>query len=96
MRLILLRKKIGDFDIVPSGVPGVETMYPLFLYFAKKEIISFQRLISLMCNNPANLLGVSKGRFETGYDADFIVVDIKKDCKIKSENLAFSLWLDSF
>ena len=40
-----------------------------------------------MCNNPANLLGVSKGRFEPGYDADFIVVDIKKDSKIKPENL---------
>jgi dihydroorotase len=80
-------EKIGDFDVVPSGVPGVETIYPMFLYLAKKEIISFQRLISLMCNNPANLLGVSKGRFEPGYDADFIVVDIKKDYKIKSENL---------
>jgi dihydroorotase len=80
-------EKIGDFDVVPSGVPGVETMYPLFLYFAKKEIISFQRLVSLMCYNPANLLGVGKGRFEPGYDADFIVVDLKEDCKIKSENL---------
>jgi dihydroorotase len=80
-------EKIGEFDVVPSGVPGVETIYPMFLYFAKKEIISFQRLISLMCDNPSNLLGVSKGRFEPGYDADFIVVDIKKDCRIKSENL---------
>ena len=82
-----LEEKIGDFDIVPSGVPGVETIYPMFLYFAKKEIISFQRLVTLMCNTPANLLGVGKGCFEPGYDADFIVVDIKKDCKIKSENL---------
>ena len=82
-----LEEKIRNFDIVPSGVPGVETIYPIFLYLAKKEIISFQRLISLMCNNPSNLLGVTKGRFEPGYDADFIVVDIKKDLKIKSENL---------
>lgn len=80
-------EKIVDFDVVPSGVPGVETIYPMFLYLAKKEIISFQRLVSLMCNNPATLLGVNKGRFEPGYDADFIVVDIKKYCKIKSENL---------
>jgi len=80
-------EKIGDFNVAPSGVPGVETIYPMFLYFAKKEIISFQRLVYLMCNNPANLLSVRKGRFEPGYDADFIVVDIKKDCKIKSENL---------
>jgi dihydroorotase len=80
-------EKVGEFDVVPCGVPGVETIYPLFLYFAKKEIISFQRLVSLMCYNPANLLGVGKGRLEPGYDADFIVVDFKEDCKIKSENL---------
>ena len=80
-------EKIVDFDVVPSGVPGVETIYPMFLYLAKKEVISFHRLVSLMCNNPATLLGVNKGRFEPGYDADFIVVDIKKDCKIKSEYL---------
>ncbi len=80
-------EKMVDFDEVPSGVPGVETIYPLFLYFAKKEIISFQRLVSLMCDTPSNLLGISKGRFEQGYDADFIVVNIKNDCKIKSENL---------
>jgi dihydroorotase len=57
------------------------------LYLAKKDIISFQRLVSLICYNPSNLLGVSKGFIELGYDADFIVVDTKKYSKIKSENL---------
>ncbi len=82
-----LEEKIGNFDIIPSGIPGVETIYPIFLYLAKKDIISFQRLISLICYNPGNLLGVSKGCIESGYDADFIVVDTKKYSKIKSENL---------
>ncbi len=80
-------EKIGDFDEVPSGVPGIETIYPLFLFLAKKGVISFQRLVSLFCSTPANLLGIRKGHLEPGYDADFIVVDIKKDCKIKSQNL---------
>jgi dihydroorotase len=75
------------FDEAPSGVPGVETMYPLFLYMAKKEIFTFQRLVSLLCSCPADLLGVQKGRIETGYDADFIVVDLKKEIKIQSEKL---------
>jgi len=82
-----LDEKNTDFDTVPSGIPGVETMYPLFLYLAKKEMLSFQRLISLMCTRPAELIGISKGRFQTGYDADFIVVDLKNTCKIKSERL---------
>lgn len=80
-------EKDKTFDEAPCGVPGVETMYPLFLYMAKKEVLTFQRVVSLICGNPADLLGLSKGRIEIGYDADFIVVDIKKEEKIISEKL---------
>jgi dihydroorotase len=80
-------EKNTSFDTAPSGLPGVETMYPLFLYLVKKEVLSFQRLISLLCTKPAELMGIAKGRFQTGYDADFIVVDLKNVCKIKSESL---------
>jgi dihydroorotase len=82
-----LEEKDKEFDIVPSGLPGVETIFPLFLYIAKKETFSFQRLISLLCEKPAELLNIPKGRIQVGRDADFIVVNLKKDCKIKSENL---------
>ncbi len=78
-------EKDQDFDEIPCGVPGVETMYPLFLYMAKKEVLTFQRLTSLLCSNPSDLLGVSKGRIDVGYDADFIVADLKKEEKIQSE-----------
>lgn len=80
-------EKDVDFDSAPSGLPGVETMYPIFLYFAKKEIIKFQRLVSLISTKPAEILNVRKGKIEVGYDADLIVVDIKKEFKIKGENL---------
>lgn len=83
----LLEEKTGDFNLVPSGVPGVETMFPLFLYFAKKNVISFHRLISLQCTCPAALLGVFKGKIEKAYDADFIAVDLKNVSRITSENL---------
>ena len=82
-----LEEKDVDFDEAPSGAPGVETLYPLFLYLAKKEVISFQRLISLLCVKPANLLGIPKGRLDRGSDADFLVVDLKNESRIKSENL---------
>ena len=82
-----IEEKDKEFDAVPSGVPGVETMFPLFLYMVKKEILSFERLVSSICENPSDLLNIPKGRIEVGRDADFIVVDLKKECKIKSENL---------
>jgi dihydroorotase len=75
------------FDKAPSGMPGVETMLPLFLFLAKKEVISFSKVISLVCEKPAELLGVPKGIIQIGKDADLIVVDIKKETKVKSEDL---------
>lgn len=82
-----LEDKEVEFNSAPSGSPGVETTYPLFLHLAKKSAISFQRLVSLFCENPAKLLGINKGKIEIGRDADFIVVDLKKEGKIDSEKL---------
>jgi dihydroorotase len=75
------------FNNALSGMPGVETMLPLFLFLAKKEVISFSKVISLICEKPAELVNISKGYIQIGKDADLIVVDIKNVTKIKSENL---------
>jgi dihydroorotase len=80
-------EKNVSFDEAPSGLPGVETTFPLFLFLAKKEVISFQRIISLLCERPAEILDISKGKLEIGKDADFIVVDLRDDCRIKSDML---------
>lgn len=79
--------KEKDFEEAPSGIPGVETIYPLFIHLCKTGQMSFKRLISLLCERPAELLGIPKGKIEVGMDADFIFVDLKKACKIKSEKL---------
>jgi len=75
------------FDEVPSGVPGVETILPLFLYLAMQKKISFDRLISLLCSKPADIMSLRKGRIKEGNDADFLVVDYKKISTIRSEDL---------
>jgi len=80
-------EKDAEFNDAPSGIPGVETIYPMFLYLVKQEKLSFQRLISLLCEKPAEILDVPKGKIKVGNDADFIVVDIKKENKINSEKL---------
>ena len=80
-------EKNTDFEQAPSGIPGVETMYPLFLAEVNHERFSLQRAVSLLCEQPADLMGVSKGRLEVGRDADFIVVDMKKHVKIQADML---------
>jgi dihydroorotase len=80
-------EKNQNFNNAPSGIPGVETMYPLFLYLATKGIISFPRLIKMICENPAKLTNILKGFIKKDFDADLIVVDLKNEQKISPENL---------
>lgn len=82
-----LEEKVVDFEKAPSGIPGVETTYPMFLALAKREMIHYQRLISAICENPAKLIRIPKGKIEVGMDADLIVVDIKNEKEIKADNL---------
>jgi len=84
-----LDEKEQEFEKAPSGIPGIETTYPLFLNEVKNQRLSFNRLISLMCEKPAELLKINKGKIEVGRDADLIVIDFKRITKIQSENLHY-------
>jgi dihydroorotase len=45
------------------------------------------RFLSLLCERPAQLMNLPKGKLEVGRDADVLVVDVKKLDTIKAENL---------
>jgi dihydroorotase len=82
-----LDEKNVDFDQAPSGIPGVETMYPLFLYFASKGVLSFPRLLHLICEKPAELMNLPKGRLAVGNDADFMVIAPSQPQRIQADHL---------
>jgi dihydroorotase len=82
-----LEEKTVDFDSAPSGVPGVETLYPLLLMAVKKDQLSLGALLSLLCEKPAQMLHLPKGKLGVGRDADFIVVDLKKTQPIIADRL---------
>ena len=82
-------EKNVNFDEAPSGIPGVETMIPIFLFLIKKGIISVTQFLNLFCEKPSKILGVPKGKIEVGRDADFIIVDLNKSTKINSEELHY-------
>jgi dihydroorotase len=82
-----LDEKNQEFNNAPSGLPGVETMYPLLLARVKQDRLSFQRLLPLICEKPAGLLGIPKGKIEVGKDADLLVIDFKTMQPITAENL---------
>jgi dihydroorotase len=77
------------FFEAPSGLPGVETMFPIFLYKAKRDKISIKRLLSAICEKPAELFNIPKGKIYPGRDADLIVIDLKDEERIKLDNLHY-------
>jgi dihydroorotase len=62
-----------------AGLTGVQTIVPLMLDHVTAGRLSISRLVDLMCAGPARVYGVvGKGRLAAGYDADFTLVDLKR------------------
>jgi dihydroorotase len=84
-----LNEKNVDFDKAPSGIPGVETMLPIFLFLYSKGKVSLKNIIKLFCENPSRIFNIPKGKIEIGKDADFLIIDKKKVSIIKNKNLHY-------
>lgn len=67
-----------------AGLTGVQTIVPLMLDHVSAGRLSLSRLADLMCAGPARVYGVTgKGRLAAGYDADFTLVDMKRQRTIE-------------
>jgi dihydroorotase len=80
-------EKCQEFDFVPAGIPGVETMLPLMLSYHKHHKITLERLVEAISEIPAKIFELPKGKLATGYDGDLIVVDFFNEQDIKIKNL---------
>lgn len=81
-----IEEKQGFDDALP-GVPGVETILPIMMYFMKKEKISLRRLVNAICEKPAEIFNLNKGKIKKGFDADLNVFDLKNEKKISADIL---------
>ena len=71
----------------PSGIPNLETTLPLLLTKVNKNKMGFEDIKRLLCKNPAKIFNLqNKGKIEVGMNADFVVVDMKKEGVINPEN----------
>lgn len=82
-----IEDKSQEFDIAPSGMPGVETQVPLMLALVKKGALPLDVLVRAMAERPAEVFSLKKGRIEEGRDADLMVVDTRALGGIKVNNL---------
>ena len=73
----------------PSGMPGVQTIFPVMLDHVNNEKLSLKQLINLMCENPCRIFGIkNKGYIKEGFDADLTIADMNKEIVIKDEMIA--------
>lgn len=82
-------EKAKAYPASPSGMPGVQTLVPLFLDHVANGRLTLQRFIDMTSAGPQRIFGlVGKGRIALGYDADFTVVDLKKRWTVGHDWLA--------
>ncbi len=71
-------EKKDPYTSCPSGAPMVQHALPAMLTLADKYDISTERIVELMCHNPAICFGIkNRGFIREGYAADLVAVDPK-------------------
>ncbi len=85
----LKENKDKEYPNSPSGMPGVQTIFPVMLNHVNDGKLTLQQLINLMCENPCKIFGIkNKGFIKEGYDADLTIADMNKEVIIKNEIIA--------
>ncbi len=76
--------KLRPWPTCASGLTGVQTLVPIMLDHVNAGRLSLTRMVDLMSAGPARVYGaINKGRLAAGYDADFTIVDLKKQRRIE-------------
>ena len=78
-----------DFSKIPNGGPGLENrLHMIHEFGARAGRISLNRMVELLCTNPAKLFGLypRKGTIAVGSDADIVVFDPEKKHTITASN----------
>ena len=81
--------KDKEYPNTPSGMPGVQTIFPVMLNHVNNGKLTLEQLIKLMCENPCRIFGIkNKGYIKEGHDADLTITDMNKEVVIKNEMIA--------
>ncbi len=78
----------ADFYTAPNGVVGLETSFAAcYTYLVKTGVITMRRLVELMSENPAAILGIPGGSIEEGGIADITIADLDRSWTVEPEKL---------
>jgi dihydroorotase len=85
-----LDEKAKPYPQSPSGMTGVQTLVPMMLSHVNAGKLTLERFVDLTSHGPQRIFGLAgKGRIMEGYDADFTIVDMKREETITDK------WIES-
>ncbi|MDR4987910.1 MAG: dihydroorotase [Bacteroidales bacterium] len=85
-----LEEKQKPYLLCPSGGPMVQHSLPAMLTLAAQHDIPVEKVVSLMCHNPAICFNIkNRGFIREGYAADIVVVDPASKTMIDREKLLY-------
>ena len=71
----LLEQKQGGCVRAASGMPMIQFSLVTMLELVDEKVLSLERMVELMCHNPARLFGVEqRGFLRKGYRADMVLI----------------------
>ena len=89
----LLSEKAGGALKAVSGMPMVQFSLPSMLTLADEGVVTKERLVSLMCHNPARLFGIrERGFLRPGYKADLTLVKPERHTIRRDEVISLCGW----
>ncbi|NJE11080.1 dihydroorotase [Thermococcus sp. MAR1] len=74
-----------DKESGAAGIPGLETEVALLLDAINRGMLELSDIVEKMHTNPVKIFGITNKGFEVGKDADFTVVDLKREWTVKPE-----------
>ncbi|NJE00363.1 dihydroorotase [Thermococcus sp. JdF3] len=75
-----------DKESGAAGIPGLETEVALLLDAVNRGMLELSDIVEKMHTNPIRIFGIRNKGFEVGKDADFTVVDLKREWTVKPED----------
>ncbi|ATD55385.1 dihydroorotase [Clostridium chauvoei] len=69
------------------GMVGLETAFSIcYTNLVFNKVIGINKLSEIMSKNPAEILGMNKGKISIGLDGDLVLIDLDKKIKVSSKD----------
>ncbi len=84
----LLSQKQGGCKTAASGMPMIQFSLPTMLELVDEGVLTIERMVELMCHNPARLFEIRKrGFLRKGYKADITIVRPNAPWTVKESDI---------